>query len=197
MRERLIAAAVGCFASKGYAVTTVADITSLAGTSHGNFYRYFDNVQDALRAAVEGPLEELYAGGRRPTRADAASLDALVAWQRGFLHAYAPHRTLFTVMREAAAGDRGMGFADTWQQLRGRFVDEVEAWVRDVEAELGPDPDGLSPRQHAEVLAAMGEQTAHVHVGLAHHDPTDERIESIARAIALTNHRAVVAPRLR
>lgn len=196
MRARLIDAAIQCFVTNGYGRTSVADITAAVDTSHGNFYRYFDNVGDVLVAAATEPLAALSAASRPPAGPDATSFDALVGWQQRFLLAYAPHRLILAVVREAADVDRGSGFTATWQQLRSSFVAKVEEWIVAVEASIGPDPDGAAPAALAEVLGAMGEQVAHVHLGLNDGEPDVEAVLALGRAMSLTCYRTVVAPRL-
>jgi AcrR family transcriptional regulator len=52
-RAKLLDAARGTFAERGFAATRVDDIVSTAGTSHGTFYLYFTNKDDVLRALAE------------------------------------------------------------------------------------------------------------------------------------------------
>lgn len=197
MRARLVAAAVECFTSRGYHATSVAEITAAAGTSHGNFYRYFANVDDILVCALEPPLARLLNAAREPDRVDALDPAALERWQQAFFTAYLPDRALLVTMREATAVDRNGQFTETWRGLRGRFVREIERWIDDVEAALGPDPDGMPTATLADTLGAMTEQVAYLHLGLARHEPSEATVAELGRAIALTYHRAVVQPRQR
>src|SRR4051812_6969422 len=48
-RSKLLDAGASVFASKGYHETRVDDIVDAAGTSHGTFYRYFDNKDQLFR----------------------------------------------------------------------------------------------------------------------------------------------------
>lgn len=54
-RDRILDAAISCFASRGYAGTTIADIEAAAGFSPraGGTYRHFKSKQAILEAAVE------------------------------------------------------------------------------------------------------------------------------------------------
>ena len=195
MRARLVAAAVECFTTRGYHATSVAEITATAGTSHGNFYRYFANVDDILVCALEPPLARLLNAARQPDRAEALDPGALQRWQQAFFAAYLPDRALLVTMREATAVDRDGRFVETWRGLRGRFVREIERWIDDVEVALGPDPDGLAAATLAETLGAMTEQTAYLHLGLARSAPDPGAAGELGRACALAYHRAVVLPR--
>jgi AcrR family transcriptional regulator len=66
-RRRLLDAAAEVFVRKGYHDTRIDDITELAGTSHGTFYRYFTNKEQVFRTLA------VRAGGRL-----VASLDELL-----------------------------------------------------------------------------------------------------------------------
>lgn len=195
MRDRLVASAVECFAANGYHATAVADITAAAGTSHGNFYRYFDNVDAVLLAAVAPALDRLLDASRHPDPAEATDPAALQRWQQAFFATYAPDRVLLATMREAAAIDRAEGFTTAWRGLRGRFVHEIEVWIGDVTAALGPDPDGASAVEVAEVLGSMTEQLAYLNLGLVRAEPEPARLAELGRTAALAYHRTVVACR--
>jgi AcrR family transcriptional regulator len=64
-RSRVIAAAIECFASKGYAATKIADIERAAGLSvgAGGTYRHFDSkraiLEAVIDAAVDAPDDEI------------------------------------------------------------------------------------------------------------------------------------------
>lgn len=57
-RHRIITAAVGCFAAKGYAATTIADIERAAGLSvgAGGTYRHFGSKRAILEAVIDTVL---------------------------------------------------------------------------------------------------------------------------------------------
>src|SRR3982751_376199 len=52
-RERLIFAAMGLFARKGYGSTSVADVLAEAGVRSGSLYYFFPGKQDLLLAVLE------------------------------------------------------------------------------------------------------------------------------------------------
>ena len=52
-RERIVRAAIGLFARKGYASTSVADILDAAGVNAGSLYHFFPGKQDVLLAVLE------------------------------------------------------------------------------------------------------------------------------------------------
>lgn len=57
-KTRILRAAMGCFAEKGYAATTITDIEIAAGLSPGagGTYRHFPNKQAILEAAIDAEL---------------------------------------------------------------------------------------------------------------------------------------------
>lgn len=58
-RERLLEAAIRVVAEKGYAATTVADLTREAGISRTTFYDMFDDKEGCFLAAYDGIVDAL------------------------------------------------------------------------------------------------------------------------------------------
>lgn len=58
-RQGILEAAYRCFARKGFAGTTTADICKAAGMSAGNLFHYFPNKQTIFRAIFEMDAREL------------------------------------------------------------------------------------------------------------------------------------------
>lgn len=58
-RHRVLNAAVACFAAKGYAATTIADIEDAAGLSvgAGGTYRHFKSKQAILEAVIDAVVD--------------------------------------------------------------------------------------------------------------------------------------------
>jgi len=59
LRERLFRSALGLFAGKGYAETTVEDITEAADVGKGTFFNYFPSKEHVLMAFGEMQLARL------------------------------------------------------------------------------------------------------------------------------------------
>src|SRR5438445_12096053 len=59
LRDRLFRAALSLFAKKGYAATTVEDITEAADVGKGTFFTYFPSKEHALMAFGEMQLGRL------------------------------------------------------------------------------------------------------------------------------------------
>jgi AcrR family transcriptional regulator len=74
------------FLDRGYASTSVEDITSAAGVSRATFWTYFATKQDVLRSLGENVEEEGLAIARNFADLPAgASLDEVTGWVRAYL----------------------------------------------------------------------------------------------------------------
>src|ERR1700745_3546874 len=70
IRERLFRAALNLFAKKGYAETTVEDITEAADVGKGTFFNYFRSKEHILMAFGEMQLGKLEAIVRAAQQSD-------------------------------------------------------------------------------------------------------------------------------
>lgn len=136
-RERLLEAAIRVVAAKGYAATTIGDLTAEAGVSRTTFYELFEDKEACFLAAYDSAVDALArqvtsayeAEERWPARAAAglgALLEALAAEpqlarlslvdvggagpaaQRRFRNAVRRLTPLFDEGRDFAAGGRGL-----------------------------------------------------------------------------------------
>lgn len=109
-RQKLIEAAASVFVARGYHGTRVDDIVETAGTSHGTFYRYFDNKDQLFRIVA------LRAGNRVVAALDAvpdittevqphSTESALRAWLQQYSTTYMTHDAIIRVWIEAIARD--------------------------------------------------------------------------------------------
>ena len=72
-RERLLSAAIDVVAEKGYAATTVADLTKEAGISRTTFYEMFEDKEACFLAAYDAAVDVL-------TRRIATAFEAEQSW---------------------------------------------------------------------------------------------------------------------
>lgn len=75
-RAALRAAALRCFAERGYHATSVADIVAAAGVAQGTFYNYFDTKRAVFDDLLDG-LVAAIAAAARPVRLGAGEPDPL------------------------------------------------------------------------------------------------------------------------
>lgn len=135
-RERLLAAVVRVTASKGYEVTTVADILEEAGVGRESFYELFDDKRDCMLAAHAILIEDLEAKVRLAYRTPGDWADRLRAALEVTLEWFAadPATARFTLIELGAVGTVS----------RARFQAAFDSFVRILEdgrSEGGPDPE--------------------------------------------------------
>lgn len=75
--------ALEVFVEQGYQATSVSDLTTRLGVSHGTFYRYFDGKRDILDEVVDAGVEQFMAAtGLDEIPGDIVSVDDLLAQVR-------------------------------------------------------------------------------------------------------------------
>ncbi|WP_448071171.1 TetR/AcrR family transcriptional regulator [Georgenia yuyongxinii] len=148
-REILEEAACELFLEKGYAATSVADITQRAGVSRNTFFNYIPTKSDLLWTSVDDALEGLSAalgaagpepgaGGRGDGRDDAVAetraallrvAAALVPGTVVLAFANAEPMGVAEELEESAARRQGRAGRIVAAHLRRRGVDELTAEV--------------------------------------------------------------------
>ena len=122
---RLISAVADSVAAKGYAATSVADITALAGVSRKTFYEYFDDKEACFLASYDTGATAIY-----NAMVDAADglegwreiLDAVLSTWLEFLQADLAFTRAYMI-EFWAAGDAAR---DRWKQRRDRTAGLLE-----------------------------------------------------------------------
>lgn len=176
-RARLVDAATTVFAEHGYNSARISDMVRLAGISQGNFYRHFQSKDEILLAVLEGPLEDL----RQATRGQAGDevvLAELISANRAFFTAYARHRHVIRVMREAAATNPEFG--RLWLQIRHAFVERTARWLERLQA-AGRLEAGANLELLADALGSIIEHLAYVQIALAPDLPRGETLDDLGR----------------
>jgi len=154
-RDRLVAAARGVFAARGFAGTRMGDLADAAGTSHGTVYTYFDTKEEVLLAVLDAVRSDLHAAMTVPrVRDPIARVDAA---NRAYLEGYRTHAQLLRVAQEASAVDTRFG--DVLLDLRRTHVARVAAAIRKLQEEGLAAPD-LDAHTAAAALCGMVEAFA-------------------------------------
>lgn len=109
-RSKLLDAGASVFASKGYHDTRVDDIVESAGTSHGTFYRYFDNKDQLFRVIAGRSGRRVFSSlGKLPELAGETGSPAftrrLRKWLESYAETYHHEGPIFRVWVEGLAGD--------------------------------------------------------------------------------------------
>lgn len=132
-RNRLLDAGRQVFAARGYHDTRVDDIVEAADTSHGTFYRYFENKQSLFRIlAARSGRRVVATVDELPAAADPVgdpSTGELRRWLRDYLNVYAAEGPVIRAWIEAMWGD---------EDLRAASPLEVEGLRRRLARFLAP-----------------------------------------------------------
>ncbi|MBJ7332183.1 MAG: TetR/AcrR family transcriptional regulator [Solirubrobacteraceae bacterium] len=86
-RQELVDTAFAVFVEKGYAATSVGDITSRLGLTHGAFYRYFDSKREILDEVIDDGLQ------RFMSAVEAEEVPEVIPSAEAFLEAYRENAT--------------------------------------------------------------------------------------------------------
>lgn len=157
-REALIAAGVRLFGERGFAGTTIEDITDAADTSPRTFFRYFPSKEDLLvadmAAAVPQVHEEFTAAGEAETVLHAVRRVAI------FLA-----RT-FTRPEELAQRRLMLSIPEVLGRMREIQERIDQAVVEEIARRLQVDPE-LDPRPRVAASVTLGAVRAAVHAWVA------------------------------
>ncbi|WP_327714750.1 TetR/AcrR family transcriptional regulator [Streptomyces sp. NBC_00490] len=126
----LLAAATELFLSKGYAKTTMADISAAAGVARGNVYWYFDSKDDIFAAVMDRMLSREI----RTLSAEQAGADPLSRLVRG-LSDMRYSRPLHQAMHDR------LPHSEAVRAAHNTFLGWIVGLVDEVIAEHGLDGD--------------------------------------------------------
>lgn len=77
-RARILTAAAGLFADRGYYETDVLDIARAAGISRAAFYYYYDDKEKVARAIFDSYVDKIYAAAETAVPADRGDNESLM-----------------------------------------------------------------------------------------------------------------------
>jgi AcrR family transcriptional regulator len=161
-RQRILDAAAGLVAARGYHEVGMTDIGAAAGITGSAIYRHFDGKSDVLVTMFERVIDDLSARAARTAESGADPLSALRALIRGQLRFVVDDRAVAQVYYQEIANLP----AEDSQRLRRKQRLYLEEWVHQL-AVLRP---GASDAElHARVHAAIGaiQSVLRYHSGLA------------------------------
>ncbi|MER7692470.1 helix-turn-helix domain-containing protein [Streptomyces sp. NPDC097610] len=144
----LLAAATELFLARGYAKTTMADISTAAGVARSNVYWYFNSKDDIFAAVMDRRLGQ----GIRVLDSELKDKDPLTALARG-LADMRPFRPLHQAMHERLEHSAAV------RRAHEQFLHRVRAMVYEV---LDRHPRPVDTEMIAELAVALFEG-AHVH----------------------------------
>jgi AcrR family transcriptional regulator len=125
---RLLDAAATTFATQGFHDARVDDIVELAGTSHGTFYRYFENKEAVFSAVAARSARRTYrsivAAADVPEPDGTVSDRALRTWLEDHTLIWAKEGPIFRLWVESFGRDKELGItiAQGLDVVRGTFA---------------------------------------------------------------------------
>jgi AcrR family transcriptional regulator len=148
-RERILAAAAGLVAERGYHEVGMTDIGAAAGITGSAIYRHFDRKSAVLATMFDRVIDDLSADAAKIAESDADPLAALRALIRGHIRFIVEDRTLAQVyyheFANLPAGDR--------RRLCRKQSRYLEEWVHQL---AGLRPRASDAELRARVHAALG-----------------------------------------
>jgi len=152
-RQQILAAAMICFAKRGFHQTSMHDISAEAGISVGLIYRYFENkeaVISAMAAEHRQEIEELLARARQAP----SLLEALEIFFTAHCCAAAEFRIESAFVVDLfAEGSRNARVARLVREILDALVDGVAKLIAQ-SPEARAAENGMTPRQQAELIFA-------------------------------------------
>ncbi|HVF73417.1 MAG TPA: TetR/AcrR family transcriptional regulator [Acidimicrobiales bacterium] len=156
--EQLLVAARQVFEERGYQGASVGAITEAANMSHGTFYLYFRNKEDAFANVMADVAGDIHRQAEEPWSGDLASTVRRAV--TGAFGVFAAHKGLWRCLLEGMHSSAAL--ERMWTDLRRPFIQRVERLLA-LLVERG-EVRALDPSSTAYALVAMVEWSAIAHV---------------------------------
>ncbi|MDY6796341.1 MAG: TetR/AcrR family transcriptional regulator [Actinomycetota bacterium] len=131
--HRILEAALGVFAEKGYNQGTVADIISRADIGHGTFWLYFKNKEDLVLYLLKEMVDQFedfsWYGGANFEDLPATTLPEVEGIIREVMEIFFRYYSLHPVIVQASLESEK--FREALKEFNQPFVDILEKRVRD------------------------------------------------------------------
>jgi len=152
-RQRLLDAAAGLFAAKGYRDTSVQSIAEAAGISRGSIFWHFGSKEGLLLAVVEASLARFERQLERLGEGTPMGLHEVVYAFRDYIQHNPPIGRLFYALLFEAMGPRPELLPD-FARLHERFRSYGRGWAERARA-AGVLPDGIDPAAVGVIITAV------------------------------------------
>ena len=153
-RQQILAAALDCFAAKGFHAATTAEISAAAGISVAGLYQYFPSKEDLVAAIVAGDLGENIRRVRhlRDSPDFMSGIDDILH-EMTRTTAIGHHSLRLEILSEAARSPR---IAELLAEADAKLIDEQTQAVRNAQQRGQVDPQ-LDPRYVAIALNSLSD----------------------------------------
>lgn len=181
-RDRIVYAALGLFARKGYGSTSVADILHEAGVNAGSLYHFFPGKQDVLLAVLEA-----YRQGIGPMLLEPAWARTADPIERVFalLEHYRAHLVRTECTYGCPIGSLALELHEPDPAVRELLAVNFEGWIAAIERCFVDAGDRLPPDVDRRALAVFALTTMEGGVMLAR---TDRAPDPFDQAVRMLRH---------
>ncbi len=158
-RQLIIESAAPIFNKKGYAGTSMSDLTTATGLTKGSIYGNFKDKDDVAVHAFQHNIDLIFDFFSKELKAAGSTMDKLLAYPRGFRKIY---RMILSyggcpILNTAVEAD------DTHAVLRKMAVDVLAKWKKSIVSLIekgkseGVIDSAIDARNTAEILIALME----------------------------------------
>ena len=132
-KRAMINAALDLFEKKGYHRTTIADITSRSGTSHGTFYLYFRDKNALIQEIVDTVMEATWRAVEDVDFKGVNSMDKVLSMVEAFFQIDKRYQRMSHVFAQGASRnvktyDKKVG--EVYRKVSSPFIEEIEEGIR-------------------------------------------------------------------
>lgn len=149
--QRILDAAVGVFAEKGYHAAKVDDIVEASDSSKGSVYFHFSSKQEIFLAIIDQFAIELATRLAEAMATEPDGMSRVSAALRICLETFGEYHDLAKIFLVQAAGV-GEAFEEKRMEIHDRFVSVIQAYLDQAVAE----GDIIAEDTHITALAWMG-----------------------------------------
>jgi AcrR family transcriptional regulator len=147
-RQKIIEAAMGLFAERGYHATTIADIAAAAEVAPRTFFSYFPSKEAVVFHNVDRNLDGL-ASALRDRLPGETVFDALRRWIDAMFDEFAADQDEAVLRKQLCREDEGLA------NFQGGVMARIsELLLEAIADDLGEPPDTLRPRLVAAAAVA-------------------------------------------
>ena len=152
-RQLIIETAAPIFNKKGYAGTSMADLTLATGLTKGSIYGNFKDKNDVAVNAFQHNIDLIFDFFSKELQAAGSPLDKLLAYPRGFRKIY----PMIISYGGCPILNTGVEADDTHAVLRKMAVDVLAKWKKNMTVliEKGIDEGGIHPSADAQSTAEI------------------------------------------
>lgn len=152
-RRLIIETAAPIFNKKGYAGTSMADLTSATGLTKGSIYGNFKDKNEVAVNAFQHNIDLIFDFFSKELKAAGSTLDKLLAYPRGFRKIY----PMILSYGGCPILNTGVEADDTHAVLRKMAVDVLSKWKKNMVAliDKGIDEGSIDPSTDAQSTAEI------------------------------------------